>query len=167
MSKSFFFVPQTGQVSDTRPRSNYHAYKIPAEKRKFIEDWIEAAETPHGYEYPGGFIRTLEMLEQSDPVAHQTKKSPRQLDAEIAEALSGSELRVGQLFDRLGHIYEVTKIGRDKLRTIQIARRVRDLFGKETLIDHHSFPLRDRDREYMKPIDLQTAQRRGWPQLVK
>jgi hypothetical protein len=99
----------------------------------------------------------------------KTKKSPRQLDAEIAEALSGSgsALRVGQLFDRLGHIYEVTKIGRDKLRTIQIARRVRDLFGKETLIDHHSFPLRDRDREYMKPIDLQTAQRRGWPQLVK
>jgi hypothetical protein len=60
----FFFVPQTGEISERRPRSNYHAYKIPGEKRKFIEGWIEAATvTPHGLEYPSGFLRTLDVLE--------------------------------------------------------------------------------------------------------
>jgi hypothetical protein len=88
------------------------------------------------------------------------KKTAAQMDREIEEALG---MRVGQLFDRLGHIYEVTKIGRDKKQTVQIARRVRDPFGKEVLIDHYSFPFRDLDREYLKPIDRQTAERRGWP----
>jgi hypothetical protein len=61
----FFFIPQTGQISEKPPRSNYYAYQIPAEKRKFIEDWIEAAEvTSSGLEYPPGFIRTLDRLER-------------------------------------------------------------------------------------------------------
>jgi len=61
----FFFIPQTGQISEKPPRSNYYAYQIPAEKRKFIEDWIEAAEvTSSGLEYPPGFIRTLDQLER-------------------------------------------------------------------------------------------------------
>jgi hypothetical protein len=61
----FFFVPQTGEISERRPRSNYHAYKIPNKKRKFIEGWIEAATvTPHGLEYPTGFLRTLDVLER-------------------------------------------------------------------------------------------------------
>jgi hypothetical protein len=61
----FFFIPQTGQISERPPRSNYHAYQIPVEKRKFIEDWIEAAEvTSSGLEYPSGFIRTLDVLER-------------------------------------------------------------------------------------------------------
>jgi hypothetical protein len=98
---------------------------------------------------------------------HAAKKPAAQLDAEIAEALArtpgASDLRVGQLFDRLGHIYEVAKIGRDKNRTVQIARRVRDPFNKEVLIDHRSFPARDLDREYLRPIDAQTAARRGYP----
>lgn len=106
------------------------------------------------------------------------KKSSAQLDDEIAEALSpgspgssmvtsGEGLRVGQLFDRFGDIYEVTKIGRDKKRTIQIAMRIRDLFGKEHLINQRSFPARDVDREYLTPLDSKTAARRGWPELVK
>lgn len=77
------------------------------------------------------------------------------------------DLRVGQLFDHFGHIYEITKIGRDKKRTVQIARRIRDLFGKETLIDQRSFPDRDFDRQHLKPIDAQTAAHRGRPALVR
>lgn len=79
----------------------------------------------------------------------------------------GEGLRVGQLFDRFGDIYEVTKIGRDKKRTIQIAMRIRDLFGKEHLINQRSFPARDVDREYLSPVDPQTAARRRWPPLVR
>ena len=98
---------------------------------------------------------------------HATKKPASQLDAEIAEALARVpgvvDLHVGQLFDHIGHIYEVTKIGRDKNRAVQIARRVRDPFGKEVLIDHRSFPARDLDRQHLKPIDAQAAARRGYP----
>jgi hypothetical protein len=62
---TFFFIPQTGQISEQPPRSNYYAYRIPSEKRKFIEDWIEAAQvTSSGLEYPSGFLRTLDVLEQ-------------------------------------------------------------------------------------------------------
>ncbi len=75
-------------------------------------------------------------------------KSPAQLDREIA----GHVLHVGQRFDYIGLIYEITKIGRDKDRTIQIARRVSDPFGKTTLIDHRSFPARDFDRQHLRPI---------------
>ncbi len=97
------------------------------------------------------------------------RKTAAQLDRDIAEALAQADenLRVGQLFDHIGHIYEITKIGRDKNRTIQIARRVRDLFGKETLIDQRSFPARDFDRQHLKPLAAQTAVRMGWPPLVK
>ena len=101
------------------------------------------------------------------------KKSPAQLDREITEALSKSrgptahatrhatmdqahvdpsKLRVGQRFDHIGHIYEITKIGRDKARTVQIARRSSDSFGKEFLIDHRSFPARAFDRQHLKPL---------------
>ena len=97
-------------------------------------------------------------------------RSRRPTEAETAEALrayaaaaEATALRVGQLFDRLGQIYEVTKIGRDKKRTVQIARRVRDPFGKEILIDQRSLPERDLDREYFKPIDSETAELRGYP----
>ena len=107
-------------------------------------------------------------------VQHATrKKSPAQLDREIAEALSKSrgstahatrhatmaqarvdpsKLRVGQRFDHIGHIYEITKIGRDKARTVQIARRSKDSFGKETLLDHRSFPSRDFDRQHLRAV---------------
>lgn len=61
-------------------------------------------------------------------------------------------MRVGQRFDHFGHTYEITKIGRDKERTIQIARRVPDLFGKEALIDHRSFPARAFDQQHLRPI---------------
>lgn len=87
------------------------------------------------------------------------KKTAAQLDREIAEALAGtsseidpSQLRVGQRFDHIGHIYEITKIGRDKQRTVQIARRVGDPFGKQVLIDHRSFPASHFDRQHLTPI---------------
>jgi len=85
-------------------------------------------------------------------------KTPAQLDREIAEALEGrakfdpSQLRVGQQFDHIGHTYEIVKIGRDKARTIQIARPHKDTFGKLGYIDHRSFPARDFDRQHLTPI---------------
>jgi hypothetical protein len=75
-------------------------------------------------------------------------KPASQLDREIAGAL----LKVGQRLDHFGHIYEITKIGRDKLRTITIARRLRDPFGKEILVDHRSFPARDFDRQHLRKL---------------
>jgi hypothetical protein len=97
------------------------------------------------------------------------KKSGAQLDSEIAEALARgpetdpgphrekwriepSQIRVGQRFDYFGQEYEITKIGRDKERTIQVARRVRDPFGKELWIDQRSFPMRAIYRQHLSPI---------------
>lgn len=99
---------------------------------------------------------------------HATKKSAAQLDREIAEALGRapgddaqtqakwsvdpSELRVGMRFDYFGKPFEITKIGRDKAKTIQIARRHRDSFGKEDFIDHRSFPMREFYRQHLRPL---------------
>lgn len=95
------------------------------------------------------------------------KKTPAQLQREIDEALSGtaparsgrahatrdaSALRVGQRFDHFGHTYEILKIGRDKDRTVQIARPYTDRFGKAGFIDHRSFPARDFDRQHLRPL---------------
>ena len=110
----------------------------------------------------------LERLEVSGP--EKRKKTPAQLQREIDEALSGtagtpsararrshatrdsSALRVGQRFDHLGHTYEILKIGRDKDRTVQIARPHTDRFGKTGFIDHRSFPARDFDRQHLRPL---------------
>jgi hypothetical protein len=106
---------------------------------------------------------------RTGPSQHATKKSSAQLDREIAEALARgpetdpgpnrkkwhiepSQIRVGQRFDYFGHVYEITKIGRDKARTIQVARRVRDPFNKELWIDQRSFPVRDIYRQHLAPI---------------
>ena len=99
---------------------------------------------------------------------HATKKSAAELDREIAEALGRfphddpelqakwrvgpSDLRVGQRFDYFGKPYEITKIGRDKARTVQIARRYKDPFGKEDLIDHRSFPMREFYQQHLRPL---------------
>jgi hypothetical protein len=97
-------------------------------------------------------------------------KTSAQLDREIAEALARgletdpgpnrerwnikpSQVRVGQRFDYFGQVYEITKIGRDKERTVQLARRVRDPFGKEALVDQRSFPLRNIYRQHLSPVD--------------
>ena len=63
--------------------------------------------------------------------------------------------KVGQLYKRLGDVYEVTKVFRDKKRTVQLARRVRDPFGKEVLIDHRSAPAAELDRDYFVPMNRQ------------
>lgn len=61
----FYFIPQTGTISDKIPESNFYAYRIPGEKRKFIQDWIEAATvTSSGLEYPSGFLHTLATLDR-------------------------------------------------------------------------------------------------------
>ncbi|MGE5732780.1 MAG: hypothetical protein ACM37U_12610 [Gemmatimonas sp.] len=99
---------------------------------------------------------------------HATKKSAAQLDREIAEALGQfpfdepelkakwvvqpSDLRVGQRFDYFGKPYEITKIGRDKAKTVQIARRYKDPFGKEELIEHRSFPMRAFYQQHLRPL---------------
>lgn len=62
------------------------------------------------------------------------------------------QLRVGQRFDHFGHTYEILKIGRDRDRTVQIARPHTDSFGKAGFIDHRSFPSRDFDRQHLRPI---------------
>jgi len=63
-----------------------------------------------------------------------------------------SQLRVGQRFDHFGHTYEILKIGRDRNRTIQIARPHMDRFGKVDFIDHRSFPARSFDQQHLSPI---------------
>jgi hypothetical protein len=92
------------------------------------------------------------------------RKTSAQLDAEISEALARpprptspidpSDLRVGRRFDHFGHVYEITKIGRDNLRTIRIARVVTDPLGREvlSLLEHRTFPARDFYRQHLRPI---------------
>ena len=75
-------------------------------------------------------------------------KTATELDAEIAKAT----LRVGQRFDWIGRTFEIVKIGRDKNRTVTLARRSRDPFGKDVLIDHYSLPARDLERQHFKAI---------------
>lgn len=146
----------------------------------FIEDAPVAPPPARGKEirwYQGRWQRLTAKgwIDAGEGKARAPKSRGEQLDAEIAEVLSGGEhhatkisgLHVGQLFDHFGHIYEITKVGRDKKRTVQIARRVRDLFGKETLIDQRSFDARDFDRQHLKPLDPKTATRHGWPPLVR
>ena len=65
--------------------------------------------------------------------------------------------RLGERFDRIGQIFEVVRIGRDKAKTITIARRSEDAFGKVNHIDHTSFPARDVGRQYLKPTDGKVA----------
>ncbi|HSX23294.1 MAG TPA: hypothetical protein VLE97_11025 [Gaiellaceae bacterium] len=116
----------------------------------------------------GGTYKPPWLVDESKKRGHATKKSPAQLDREIEEALGRfpfdepelqakwrvgpSDLRVGQRFDYFGKPYEITKIGRDKARTIQIARRYRDPFGKEELIDHRSFPMRAFYQQHLRPM---------------
>jgi hypothetical protein len=99
---------------------------------------------------------------------HAKKKSPAQLDREIAEALgrfpyddadlqakyrvTPSDLRVGQRFDYLGRPFEIVKIGRDKDKTIQVARRYTKPSGKDDFIDHRSFPMREFYRQHLRPL---------------
>jgi len=70
----------------------------------------------------------------------------------ISRESSAPQLRIGQQLDYFGQIFEIIKISRDKDRTIQIARRVRDPFNKEILIDHRTFPLRHFDQQHLRPI---------------
>lgn len=99
---------------------------------------------------------------------HATKKSPAQLDAEIAEILSRypyddpslrqkwmidpSDLRVGLRFDYFGTPFEIVKIGRDKDKTIQIAVRHKTSSGKEGFFEHKSFPLRALYQQHLRPL---------------
>ncbi len=65
------------------------------------------------------------------------------------ERIDPATLYVGQRFDCFGQIYEITKIERGKARTVRIARRIHDSFGKESLIDARSFPARDINQQYL------------------
>ena len=75
-------------------------------------------------------------------------RSARRLDAEIAAGM----VRVGDRFDHIGHTYVVTKVGRDRYRTLTLARPSRDMFGKEVLIDPWSFPASHLDRYHLRPL---------------
>lgn len=63
--RCIFFVPQTGEVTTTKPRTNYKVWSVPADKREFVEGWVAVADIgPHGLQYPSGFLRTLPILAQ-------------------------------------------------------------------------------------------------------
>lgn len=76
-----FFVPQTGELRETRPKSNYKAWRIPRDKEAFVRGWVDVAEIgPHGLQYPSGFIRTLPILDQMCeriPVARRARRAKR------------------------------------------------------------------------------------------
>ena len=107
--------------------------------------------------------------------ATKTKKSPAQLDAEIAEILGRypyddpslrqkwmidpSELHVGMRFDYFGQPYEIVKIGRDKDKTIQIAVRHKTSSGKEDFFEHKSFPLRQFYQQHLRSIRSHATKR--------
>jgi hypothetical protein len=86
-----------------------------------------------------------------------TRKTKAMLDAEIAAELAkyaaqSRPVQIGDRYDCIGQTYEVVKIGRDRARTIQMARPTVDGFGKRVMIDQRSFPLRDLDRHHMRKI---------------
>jgi len=85
-------------------------------------------------------------------LAPRWEDSPHSSIAKEQPSSDASSLRIGQRFDHFGHTYEIIKIGRDKNRTIQIARRHRDPFGKEAFIDHRSFPARHFEQQHLKLI---------------
>lgn len=138
--------------------------KHPPELRRLVE--LDAAQMAkrRGQEYQVSTAGQTVTLGRG----HATKKSAAQLDREIAEALGRvpgddpetrakwqidpSELRVGQRFDYFGQPFEITKIGRDKAKTIQIARRHMDNFGKEAFIDHRSFPMREFYQQHLRSL---------------
>lgn len=143
----------------------------PAERRHIVQGVIggHIMKRPRWAEdLDGNFIYGLDAKGKEMKAApttsrhHATKKSPAQLQREIDEALARSQapiakfnpsqLRVGQYFDHFGHTYEILKIGRDKNRTVQIARSHMDRFGKVDFIDHRSFPARDFDRQHLRPL---------------
>lgn len=59
---------------------------------------------------------------------------------------------VGQQFKRIGDVYEVVRVGRDKKRTVTLARRVSDQFGKEALIDQRTVPAAELERDHFFPV---------------
>lgn len=109
-----------------------------------------------------------ELRAASKPVHATRRKSSAQLDREIAEVIGPypyddpqlkarwrvepSDLRVGQRFDYFGQPFEIIKIGRDKARTIQIARRYKTHSGREDFLDHRSFPMHTFYQQHLLPI---------------
>ena len=57
----FYFVAQTGVISDKRPRvSNYYVYSIRTSKRAKVQAAVDAAEvTSTGLQYPSEFVQWL------------------------------------------------------------------------------------------------------------
>lgn len=105
---------------------------MPKTKRELDREIKEIIETPPALKLPGA--------RQHSSIAREPA------------IFNTADLRVGQRFDHFGHIYEILKIARDKERTVQIARRVPDSFGKEAFIDHRSFPARHFDQQHLRPI---------------
>ncbi len=87
-----------------------------------------------------------------EPLASITDADLITMLPSASQAEFANQLHVGQRFDYFGQVFEITKIERNKDRTIRIARLVSDGFGKETLIDARSFPARDFDRQHLRPL---------------
>lgn len=83
-------------------------------------------------------------------VDHQNGDEPI---ASVSAARPKRDPGIGDRFDYFGRVFEIIKIGRDKKKTLQLARRVRDNFGKAMLIDHTSCPAGELERRYFRPVD--------------
>jgi hypothetical protein len=75
--------------------------------------------------------------------------------SKMSKGLRGEppKLRKGQRLDYIGQTFVVTNITRGKNPIVYIARPSKDSFGREHLIDARSFPLREFDRQHLKPLD--------------
>jgi len=135
----------------------------PPELKRLVEEHAAKMRSRRGQDYPVSASGQTVRLG-----GHAIKKSPSQLDAEIAEILARypyddpslrkkwmidpSELHVGMRFDYFGQPYEIVKIGRDKDKTIQLAVRHTPRSGKDIFVEHKSFPLRQLYQQHMRPI---------------
>lgn len=64
--RRFFFVAQTGTISDRAPSySNYYVYNLPEECRAQVEAAVEAANISScGIEYPREFLQWLQAVDR-------------------------------------------------------------------------------------------------------
>lgn len=88
--------------------------------------------------------------------AHETRVEGRErLWSRMSRGLRGDppKLRVGQHLDYIGQTFRITSITRGKNPVVYIARPSKDSFGREHMIDARSFPLREFDRQHLKPLD--------------
>lgn len=72
--KFFYFIAQTGCLSDTPLNSNFYTYTIPEQHRRLIEDAVEHATVgAASLEYPRKFLTLLNALDRRAGNANLTR----------------------------------------------------------------------------------------------